>query len=142
MRPLDDTFPTTSTISTLSTTVEKSSLVQKENESNDFSDCSDVGPDVCSHESSALSSPGRLSFNSTSSSVSKKRKKHDQSQELQTALLDILKIPVPENDAIDGFLKTLGEALRRLPYRKRVMLEIKFLQMTTEAEFENNEESC
>lgn len=50
-------------------------------------------------------------------------------------------MPVPEIDAIDGFLKTLGEALRRLPYRQRVMLEIKFLEMTTSAEFDNNEET-
>lgn len=67
------------------------------------------------------------------------RKKHDQSQELQTALLNILKMPVAEIDAIDGFLKTLGEALRRLSYQKRIKLEIKFLEMTAAAEFEDKE---
>lgn len=47
-------------------------------------------------------------------------------------------MPVAEIDAVDGFLKTLGEALRRLPYRKRVTLQIQFLQMTTVAEFDDN----
>jgi len=42
-------------------------------------------------------------------------------------------VPVTEIDAVDGFLKSLGEALRRLPYEKRVMLQIKFLQMTATA---------
>lgn len=69
------------------------------------------------------------------------RKRDNQPEELQSAILDILKMPVAEIDAVDGFLKTLGEALRRLCYRKRTMLEIKFLQMTTEAEFEDNDAS-
>lgn len=69
------------------------------------------------------------------------RKKDNQSEELQAAVFDILKMPVAEIDAVDGFLKTLGESLRRLPYRKRIMLEIKFLQMTTTAEFEDKEDN-
>jgi len=55
------------------------------------------------------------------------------------AVLDVLKTPIPEMDAIDGFLKTLGEALRRLPYRKRTKMEIKFLEMVLQAEFEEIE---
>jgi len=50
-------------------------------------------------------------------------------------------MPVAEIDAVDGFLKTLGEVLRRLSYQKRIMLEIKFLQMATTAEFEDKEAS-
>ncbi|XP_020286279.1 uncharacterized protein LOC109863682 [Pseudomyrmex gracilis] len=69
------------------------------------------------------------------------RKEYNLSQELQKALLDVLKIPIPDIDAIDGFLKTLGEALRRLPYQQRVMLQIKFLQMTTAAEFQNYDDN-
>jgi len=42
-----------------------------------------------------------------------------QSVDVKLAVLDVLKTPIPEMDAIVGFLKTLGEALRRLPYRKR-----------------------
>lgn len=64
-----------------------------------------------------------------------------QSPELDAALLEVLKTPVPQIDAVDGFLKTLGEVLRRLPYRKRVMLEIKFLQMTLDAESQETEEN-
>ncbi|XP_018358653.1 PREDICTED: uncharacterized protein LOC108758277 [Trachymyrmex cornetzi] len=59
--------------------------------------------------------------------------KHNDS-EIQTALLDFIKEPIPHVDAIDGYLKTLGEALRRLPYRKRKLMEIKFFQMVLEAE--------
>ncbi|KYN27503.1 hypothetical protein ALC57_03101 [Trachymyrmex cornetzi] len=62
-----------------------------------------------------------------------KKQKHNDS-EIQTALLDFIKEPIPHVDAIDGYLKTLGEALRRLPYRKRKLMEMKFLQMVLEAE--------
>lgn len=41
---------------------------------------------------------------------------------------------IPQTDVVDCFLKTLGGALCRLPYRK--ILEIKFLQMVLEAETE------
>lgn len=42
-------------------------------------------------------------------------------------------------DAVDGFLKGIAEGLRRLSYRKRVMLQIKFLQMIMEAKEETEE---
>jgi len=50
------------------------------------------------------------------------RKKDNELGELQSTVLDILKMPIAEIDAVDGFLKTLGEALRRLSYQKRIML--------------------
>jgi len=69
------------------------------------------------------------------------RKKDNGLGELQSTVLDILKMPIAEIDAVDGFLKTLGEALCRLLYQKRIMLEIKFLQMATAAEFESEKAS-
>jgi len=69
------------------------------------------------------------------------RKQDNKLGELQTAILDILKMPIAEVDAVDGFLKTLGEALCRLLYQKKIMLKIKFFQMATAAEFENKKAS-
>lgn len=51
-----------------------------------------------------------------------------------------MKTPVPEMDAVDGFLKTVGEALRRLLYRKRTAMEIKILEMVLQAELEETAE--
>lgn len=39
-------------------------------------------------------------------------------------------------DAVDGFLKALGEVLRRLPYEKRAKLQLKLLTMAVNEEFE------
>lgn len=54
---------------------------------------------------------------------------------LQDALLQALKDPTaPVTDALDGFLTRLGEGMRRLPYRTRAQLEIKFLTLLAETE--------
>jgi len=45
-------------------------------------------------------------------------------------------MPVPQMDAVNGFLKTLGEVLRRLSYEKRARLQIKLLTMTVNEELE------
>lgn len=37
-------------------------------------------------------------------------------------------------DQLDGFLAWLGEGMRRLPYRDRARLEIRFLTLLTEME--------
>ncbi|XP_036142139.1 uncharacterized protein LOC118645369 [Monomorium pharaonis] len=146
MRPLDDTFQTTSTISTLiKSTPEKISVKEKEKRSKDLSDCSDVESEICSEPSTSFQNfDNTSSLTSTSTSSAKKQRrinhKGDQSQQLQSALLDIIKMPITEVDPVDGFLKTLGETLHRLSYKKRVMMQIEFLKMATAAEFENNEE--
>ncbi|CAL1685162.1 unnamed protein product [Lasius platythorax] len=65
------------------------------------------------------------------SKITKKAKRQNQSSELQDVLLEALKMP--EMDAMcDGFLKIIGEGLRKLSYQKRVLIEIKFLQMIVE----------
>lgn len=45
-------------------------------------------------------------------------------------------MPVPQMDAVDGFLKVLGEVLRRLPYEKRTTLQLKLLTMAVNEELE------
>ncbi|XP_012253947.1 uncharacterized protein LOC125500922 [Athalia rosae] len=65
---------------------------------------------------------------------SKKRKTDDSNASVRSALLTALQQPVPQPDAVDGILMRLGEGLRRLPYRERAALEIKFLTLLMEAE--------
>ncbi|XP_029157040.1 uncharacterized protein LOC114929632 [Nylanderia fulva] len=54
---------------------------------------------------------------------------------LQTALIEALKeLTTQTVDPLDGFLARLGEGMRRLPYRQRAHLEIRFLTLLGEAE--------
>jgi len=45
-------------------------------------------------------------------------------------------MPVPQMEAVDGFLKALGKVLRRLPYEKRARLQIKLLTVAVNEELE------
>ncbi|KAM0734558.1 hypothetical protein ACS0PU_011480 [Formica fusca] len=54
---------------------------------------------------------------------------------LQAALIEALKEPIAQTvDPLDGFLTRLGEGMRKLPYRDRVRLEIRFLTLLAEIE--------
>lgn len=54
---------------------------------------------------------------------------------MQVALIEALKEPtVQATDPLDGFLARLGEGMRRLPYRDRARLEIRFLTLLAEME--------
>ncbi|XP_039308854.1 uncharacterized protein LOC120358501 [Solenopsis invicta] len=97
---------------------------------NSISDSSDI--ELSNTLIPAVTSPTPETLKPTLKTT-KKQKLQNESI-IQSALLDILKTPVPQTDAKDGFLKTLGETLCRLSYRKRTMMEIKFLQMALEAE--------
>jgi len=56
---------------------------------------------------------------------------------INECILDALRLPVKQSDAIDGFLLTLGEGLQKLPYRQKTQLEITFLSMVTKATANN-----
>lgn len=69
-------------------------------------------------------------------------KKKQKSEDLQAALIQALKDDSTEEqtqtiDPLDGFLIRLEEGMRRLPYRDRSRLEIRFLTLLAETE-----ESC
>ncbi|XP_036141736.1 uncharacterized protein LOC118645208 [Monomorium pharaonis] len=67
--------------------------------------------------------------------VAKRNKKEENKKEaLQEALIEALKEPATHIDPLDGFLIRLGEGMRRLPYRTRTKLEIRFLTSLTEME--------
>ncbi|XP_024871684.1 uncharacterized protein LOC112454480 isoform X2 [Temnothorax curvispinosus] len=67
-------------------------------------------------------------------------KKKQKGEDLQTALIKALKEddstvePAQTTDPLDGFLIRLGEGMRRLPYRDRARLEIRFLTLLAETE--------
>jgi len=63
------------------------------------------------------------------------RKKLDRSkddQDFHDSVVAVLRDPIKETDAVDGFLITLGEGLRKLPYKERSRMQIKFLSMINE----------
>jgi len=62
------------------------------------------------------------------------RKLSENDQSAVESLLNVLNMPVPQMDAVDGFLKALGEVLRRLPYEKRARLQIKLLTVAVNKE--------
>lgn len=55
-----------------------------------------------------------------------------ENDEFNQLILTTLKENNKQPDGVDGFLLLLGEGLRKLPYRERVKLEMKFLVMLTE----------
>ncbi|XP_018566617.1 uncharacterized protein LOC108907431 [Anoplophora glabripennis] len=76
---------------------------------------------------------------SSSSSTSAKKRKAEES-EINAKVLEIFSEAVTspkQMSGLDGFLISLGEALGKLPYRKRAQLEITFLQMAFDAENDN-----
>lgn len=67
----------------------------------------------------------------------RKREDSDGQSNLQESILEALREPIKQPDAVDGVLLMLGEGLRRLPYRERTVLEVKWL-----GELLNAEERC
>ncbi|KMQ85035.1 hypothetical protein RF55_16685 [Lasius niger] len=156
MRPLDDALETKSTVSSLSDKDEES-LNQENYVASTF-----APTQQSSQPSSTLFNTENTNYSNVESSnretieiltpmaspasetlmptvkTTKRQKTHNQS-ELETVLLDVLKTPIPEMDAVDGFLKMLGESLRRLPYRRRAIMEIKIFEMVLEAESKETE---
>jgi len=63
------------------------------------------------------------------------KKKLDRSkddQDFHDSVVAALRNPIKEIDAVDGFLITLGEGLRKLPYKERSRMQIKFPSMINE----------
>lgn len=54
------------------------------------------------------------------------------SEEFHETAMTALRENNKQPDGVDGFLLLLGEGLRKLPYRERTRLEMKFLTMLTE----------
>lgn len=54
--------------------------------------------------------------------------------DIQEGLLEALRQPLNQPDAVDGILLRLGEGLRRLPYRERSLLEIQWLRELVQVE--------
>lgn len=72
---------------------------------------------------------------STTSRIPATNAKKQKTDVLQTALIEALKEPTTQTvDPLDGFLARLGEGMRRLPYRDRAHLEIRFLTLLAEIE--------
>ncbi|XP_020299123.1 uncharacterized protein LOC109863294 isoform X2 [Pseudomyrmex gracilis] len=64
-----------------------------------------------------------------------KKKKLDKSKndhDFHDSVIAALRDPIKETDAVDGFLITLGEGLRKLPYKERSVMQIKFLSLIME----------
>lgn len=53
-------------------------------------------------------------------------------EEFHEAVMTALQESNKQPDGVDGFLLLLGEGLRKLPYRERTQLEMKFLAMLME----------
>lgn len=53
-------------------------------------------------------------------------------EEFHETVITALRETNKQPDGIDGFLLLLGEGLRKLPYRERAKLEIKFLSILME----------
>jgi len=53
-------------------------------------------------------------------------------QDFYDSVVAALRDPIKEIDAVDGFLITLGEGLRKLPYKERSRMQIKFPSMINE----------
>ncbi|KYN02336.1 hypothetical protein ALC62_06885 [Cyphomyrmex costatus] len=64
--------------------------------------------------------------------LSKSRPDEEFHQSIIAALREPIAQPIAQPDAISAFFITLGEGLRKLPYRQRTKLEIKFLSMILE----------
>jgi len=58
------------------------------------------------------------------------------SSELQNELKSILNAPVPEKDAVDCFVASLSDGMRKLSRKKFRLLQIAILQLLTDAEEE------
>ncbi|XP_012216604.2 uncharacterized protein [Linepithema humile] len=69
----------------------------------------------------------------TSPALTKNKKKH-QDTAMQEVLLEALRESSKAPDAVDGMLLMLGEGLRRLSFRKRFLLQIKWLGELMEAQ--------
>lgn len=54
--------------------------------------------------------------------------------DIQKGLLEALRQPLSQPDAIDGILLRLGDGLRRLPYRERSQLEMQWLREIMQVE--------
>jgi len=69
-------------------------------------------------------------------SITISEKKLDKSnkfdEEFQESVIAALREPITQSDATNAFLIILGEGLRKLPYRQRAKLEIKFLTMVVQ----------
>ncbi|KAL6253781.1 hypothetical protein P5V15_015594 [Pogonomyrmex californicus] len=70
---------------------------------------------------------------STNSESNKKRKSTNRTmnEEFNEAVIAALR-DTKQPDGIDGFVLLLGEGLRKLPYRERIKLQLKFLDMVME----------
>lgn len=62
----------------------------------------------------------------------KKLDKSKNDHDFHNSVIAALHDPIKETDAVDGFLITLGEGLRKLPYKERSMMQIKFLSLIME----------
>jgi len=62
----------------------------------------------------------------------KKLDRSKDDQDFYDSVIVALRDPIKETDAVDGFLITLGEGLRKLPYKERSRMQIKFLSMINE----------
>ncbi|KYM96888.1 hypothetical protein ALC62_12443 [Cyphomyrmex costatus] len=130
MKFLDDTLQTSQTSSSLpkaspstsksSSTLSATTSLSMSSKESECSISSNIVDDY-------LPSPKNIKYN--------KNKKY--ATHIDECILDALKLPVKQSDATDGFLLTLGEGLRKLPYRQRTELEIKFLSMVMEATTNN-----
>ncbi|XP_070169793.1 uncharacterized protein [Polyergus mexicanus] len=99
------------------------------------------GLNVSKNRYTASRSPaGKCSTSSSISSpnfhLSKKRKslKTDLDSLEKTFIMTLMAEPVVQNDPIHGFVLSLADGLRRLPYKERRKLQIEFLSRVLEVQ--------